>query len=605
VPDPRALPILDQLATDADPRVRRAASFAASRHQGKEALLLMELFLLDADDEVAAWACRGLARAGVPLDRVVARMGTLTRESRQARLLPDLHLFAAGEGRTTFEALALEGLASESASLRRRALLALVESSRPAQRPVFARLLGDGDAAVRALGAAGLGNVGTGEDLEALATLSRDGDLAPAIAALDAAAEIVRAGRSAPPPSWRALLLERFGDPRPAVRAAAISASAAWLLDGELEAALAPRARAGAAGERGRALLALADARAAAGGDLTVEAASDVDPRMRATAAHAAAALEAVGVLDRLAADDSALVREAVFTARSSLDSQARPDLYTRFLADPARGVRAAVLDRLALAPVVPFEPILNAFAKDERTAPELALSGVVALRARAQTAATERGSIVAALEGLAEVGGYPVRLAAADALVSLDRPRPGTGTATSSRSPGEYRSVVAQTRRARWLRVETTRGSAVLRLDASDAPLQSIAFLKLAEQGYYDASPVYRVRPGLRLEAGDPDGDGRGGPGFTLRDEPSPARFGPGAFGLVRPAAHAAGGRLFVQLGEDPRGEGEATRLGEVVAGLDVLAGLLEGDRIVRLREIPAPSELHSEPPGASRSSR
>ena len=49
VPDERALPILDQLATDADPRVRRAASFAAGRQRVKEALTLSELFLLDPD----------------------------------------------------------------------------------------------------------------------------------------------------------------------------------------------------------------------------------------------------------------------------------------------------------------------------------------------------------------------------------------------------------------------------------------------------------------------------------------------------------------------------------------------------------------------------
>ena len=75
------------------------------------------------------------------------------------------------------------------------------------------------------------------------------------------------------------------------------------------------------------------------------------------------------------------------------------------------------------------------------------------------------------------------------------------------------------------------------MRLDTAEAPLQSIAFLKLAEQGFYDGTTVYRVDPGDRLEAGDPDGDGRGGPGFTLRDEPGPRRLRPGAFGLVRPA--------------------------------------------------------------------
>jgi cyclophilin family peptidyl-prolyl cis-trans isomerase len=293
------------------------------------------------------------------------------------------------------------------------------------------------------------------------------------------------------------------------------------------------------------------------------------------------------------------LVREAAFLARADLAGPARADLHTRFLADPAPGVRAAVFGRLAVAPVVPFEPILNAFAKDERRAPELALAGVAALRARAESIATERGAIVAALEGLAEVASYPVRLAAAGALESLGRPRPAIGSATTERSPGDYRSMTAQTRRARWVEVSTTRGEAVLRVDASAAPLQSIAFLKLAEQGFYDGSAIYRVLPGARLEAGDPDGDGRGGPGFTLRDEPGPVRLEAGAFGLVRPAAHAAGSRFFVQLGSTPEGEGVVTRLGAVVAGLDSLAGLLEGDRIVRLREIAAPSASTGDGPG------
>jgi cyclophilin family peptidyl-prolyl cis-trans isomerase len=604
VPDQRAVEVLDRLATDPDPRVRRATAFAAARVGAglgvKEALTLLDLFLLDADDETAAWACHGLARAGIQLDRVVGRLGALERERRQARLLPDLHLFATGAGRTTYEAIALEGLTAADVGLRRRALLALVASARAPQRPVFARLLADADAGMRSLAAAGLARVGTADDLEALRAASGDADLGVAVAALDAGAAIVRAGRAAGPAAWRATLLERLDDPRAAVRAAADSAAAAWLLDPELETALAVRAREAAApGERARALAALADARAQGAADLTVAAAGDRDAWRRAAAARAAGSLEATALLDQLAADASPLVRAAAFNAKARLDARARPDLYTRFLADPDPAVRLAVVDRLVGAPVVPFEPILTAFAKDERAAPELALAGVAALRARAETTPTERGSIVAALEGLTEVATYPVRVAAAGALVELGRPRPPIGSANTARSPRDYRSMVAQTRRPRWVRIETAGGAAVVRLDSSEAPLQTLAFLKLAEQGFYDGTAVYRVVPGGRVEAGDPGGDGHGGPGFTLRDEPGPRRLGAGAFGLVRPAPHAAGSRFFVQLGVAPEAEGEVTRLGEVVSGLDVLAGLLEGDRIASLREVPAPAELHSGPAG------
>jgi cyclophilin family peptidyl-prolyl cis-trans isomerase len=217
-------------------------------------------------------------------------------------------------------------------------------------------------------------------------------------------------------------------------------------------------------------------------------------------------------------------------------------------------------------------------------------------LRARAQSTSTERGAIVAALEGLAEVGTFPVRLRAAAAVEALGRPRPSSGPAITSRNVGDYRSVAARTRRARWLRLDTERGAATLRVDCDDVALSCLAFLQLVEQGYFDGSVVYRATPGL-VEAGDPDGDGRGGPGFTLRDEPSPRRLRAGVFGLARPAAHAGGARFFVLLGDAPAAaaelaslEGEVTTLGEVAAGLEVLGGLAEGDRLTSLRETPPP---------------
>jgi cyclophilin family peptidyl-prolyl cis-trans isomerase len=350
---------------------------------------------------------------------------------------------------------------------------------------------------------------------------------------------------------------------------------------------------------------------------------------VRAGAARAAGALGSTALLDQLAGDASALVRESVLGARAALDPSADAALFARFLGDPSTGVRGAVLDRLARSPVAPFEAVLGAFAKDERATPELAVGGVAALRARAETTAAERGAIVTALEGLTEVGTWPVRVAAADALEALGRPRPPTGTATTARSPADYRSMTARSRRPRWIRLETPSGQAVLRVDCDQAPLQSIAFLQLAGQGFYDGSMVYRAVLGARLEAGDPDGDGRGGPGFTVRDEAAPRRLVRGSFGLVRPAAHAAGSRFFVQLDDDGDGaapaadgagraagvgspggdgvahgaggaaEGEVTILGEVASGLDVIESLIEGDRIVRLREIAAPPELHSERTG------
>ncbi len=39
----------------------------------------------------------------------------------------------------------------------------------------------------------------------------------------------------------------------------------------------------------------------------------------------------------------------------------------------------------------------------------------------------------------------------------------------------------------------------------------------------YYDGTPIHRVIDGFMVQAGDPTGTGRGGPGYTFADEPHP----------------------------------------------------------------------------------
>ena len=44
--------------------------------------------------------------------------------------------------------------------------------------------------------------------------------------------------------------------------------------------------------------------------------------------------------------------------------------------------------------------------------------------------------------------------------------------------------------------------------------------FMTLARKGFYNGVRWHRVVPNFVVQAGDPSGDGEGGPGFTIRDE-------------------------------------------------------------------------------------
>ena len=48
-----------------------------------------------------------------------------------------------------------------------------------------------------------------------------------------------------------------------------------------------------------------------------------------------------------------------------------------------------------------------------------------------------------------------------------------------------------------------------------------------LARYHYYDGIVFHRVIPGFVLQGGDPEGTGRGGPGYRFEDElPKPGRY-------------------------------------------------------------------------------
>ena len=85
---------------------------------------------------------------------------------------------------------------------------------------------------------------------------------------------------------------------------------------------------------------------------------------------------------------------------------------------------------------------------------------------------------------------------------------------------------------------IETRRGTIQIELDIVNAPVTVLSFMELARAGFFNAMKVHRLIPNFVIQAGDPRGDGEGGPGYTMRDELSPLPYVRGTVGmaLVRP---------------------------------------------------------------------
>ena len=95
---------------------------------------------------------------------------------------------------------------------------------------------------------------------------------------------------------------------------------------------------------------------------------------------------------------------------------------------------------------------------------------------------------------------------------------------------------------------LHTTLGDITLELLAADAPIAVNSFLFLAGEGFYDGVIFHRVIDGFVIQGGDPTGTGRGGPGYTFRDElESKGSYTRGTLAMANAGPNTNGSQFFI----------------------------------------------------------
>src|ERR1043165_742430 len=81
---------------------------------------------------------------------------------------------------------------------------------------------------------------------------------------------------------------------------------------------------------------------------------------------------------------------------------------------------------------------------------------------------------------------------------------------------------------------ISTNKGDMVMALDAALAPVTVNHFVVNARNGFYDGLTFHRVVPEFVIQGGDPEGSGRGGPGYRFADEPVRGEYTLGALAMA-----------------------------------------------------------------------
>jgi cyclophilin family peptidyl-prolyl cis-trans isomerase len=119
---------------------------------------------------------------------------------------------------------------------------------------------------------------------------------------------------------------------------------------------------------------------------------------------------------------------------------------------------------------------------------------------------------------------------------------------------------------------LETDKGTIRIKLLPDVAPQTVNSFVFLAREGYFDGVTFHRVLPGFMAQGGDPQGTGRGSPGYNLPDEFSDRPIDRGIVAMANTGAPNSGGsQFFITYTRQARLDGKYTVFGEVIEGMDV----------------------------------
>lgn len=122
--------------------------------------------------------------------------------------------------------------------------------------------------------------------------------------------------------------------------------------------------------------------------------------------------------------------------------------------------------------------------------------------------------------------------------------------------------------------------GTVTLELYPQLAPNTVNNFITLANSGFYDGLTFHRVIENFMIQGGDPNGNGTGGPGYSIPGEFTANGFKgntlshtKGVISMARALdPDSAGSQFFIMSADYPKLDGQYAAFGKVVSGLNLI---------------------------------
>lgn len=129
--------------------------------------------------------------------------------------------------------------------------------------------------------------------------------------------------------------------------------------------------------------------------------------------------------------------------------------------------------------------------------------------------------------------------------------------------------------------------GTIKIELYPKYAPNTVANFVNLVEEGFYNGNTFHRLVPGYVLQGGDPEGNGTGDPGYSIKGEfrengytKNTLKHKAGIISMARSAApDSAGSQFFIVLADSQMIsaslDNKYAAFGKVIQGMDVIKNI------------------------------
>lgn len=140
-------------------------------------------------------------------------------------------------------------------------------------------------------------------------------------------------------------------------------------------------------------------------------------------------------------------------------------------------------------------------------------------------------------------------------------------------------------------VKISTHYGDMIAELYENETPITVRNFLSLVGKKFYDGLKFHRVVPEFVIQGGCPNGDGRGGPGYTIPCETkAPKQYHDrGVLSMAHAGKDTGGSQFFICINRQNTQhlDGHHTCFGRVIDGDKIIDAIKGGDAIISITRI------------------